>query len=559
MNFENIGKVYLNTTSWKLFTYIDFNQHLHETMQLNDNLKVLEDYCNKSRKRFPLDHCRITLRIINASLAEINYNNVQFSQIFHRHQTTRSRRGVIDGIGTAGKFLFGLMDADDAEHYNQAIETLQNNDAKLIHLMEKQASVINNVITSLNNTEIALNKTLTKVSVEIQNLYKKIDDNAEFEINLHIFDELANIMTHLVTKSLSYQENLFDILQEAKLGHINKHLTNNERYLQALKEIQLELHGEFRLVAKPTWSNLAMINQVSQIIPIYIKNDLVFQINIPLTSDEYKLYYLNSIPCHYENNLYYYIRSDSPYMAINEAKMQYMFLKNHEFQKCSKLPSKTFLCHGNFLSYIQDKSNCIIGLSLGDFKPANCDVRIMALEREIWLSLSDANTWAYATPVAIPLRISCNETTYTIPISKSGILELESKCSARTDHIILQTKTEIPNAKSEFVIIPKTFNEELSIIRNYNFSHFKGRGHHTKFTLEAGDLDSVSIALQDLKHEIDNHNIASVSKVHATLNYGLTSLLVVFVMIGLIICIIKRFFKCRISKNCSDTTEQNTN
>jgi len=57
---------------------------------------------------------------------------------------TNKRRGLIDGIDSITKSLFGTMDANDEKLINAQIQLLQNKQLTLQHAVQNQVTVLNN-------------------------------------------------------------------------------------------------------------------------------------------------------------------------------------------------------------------------------------------------------------------------------------------------------------------------------------------------------------------------------------------------------------------------------
>ncbi len=63
---------------------------------------------------------------------------------------TRSKRGLIDGLGSAIKFLTGNMDASDATRINKIIKHLENNQQDLEKQLLNQYSINKHVLQHFN-------------------------------------------------------------------------------------------------------------------------------------------------------------------------------------------------------------------------------------------------------------------------------------------------------------------------------------------------------------------------------------------------------------------------
>jgi hypothetical protein len=64
----------------------------------------------------------------------------------------RKRRGVLNFVGEISKILFGTLDADDANYYNEQIKHFEENSEDLTGLMRQQISIVKGSLGTFNET-----------------------------------------------------------------------------------------------------------------------------------------------------------------------------------------------------------------------------------------------------------------------------------------------------------------------------------------------------------------------------------------------------------------------
>ena len=64
----------------------------------------------------------------------------------------RRKRGLLDFVGKVTKALFGTMDEDDAQYYNEQIEHFERNSNSLTHLLRQQLTIVRSTLGAVNNT-----------------------------------------------------------------------------------------------------------------------------------------------------------------------------------------------------------------------------------------------------------------------------------------------------------------------------------------------------------------------------------------------------------------------
>jgi len=113
--------------------------------------KFLRDYGKKIRKKIQI----LMDRIQTIYGTEIN-----------------KRRGLINGLGSIAKTLFGTMDANDKKLISEQLTLLHNANAVTQHALKNQIKVINSTITHVDNLKNTIEQnenTLLELIKQIQN------------------------------------------------------------------------------------------------------------------------------------------------------------------------------------------------------------------------------------------------------------------------------------------------------------------------------------------------------------------------------------------------------
>lgn len=518
------------------------------SQQLDYYYQALEKLCNEARKKVPEDNCAITLKMISSTLLEIKETNTYFSNLT-KSNPNRSKRGLMNIIGRAQKFLFGVMDDEDSDHFQKTVQNLETNQMKMHHSLEKKVSVI---VDTLNTTFTYLNDTFTKVESALNTIEKEFHEERETQRRLHLFDEAANILTLATNHLIASQAEFWDIVQEARLGRLDKHLAKSEPFLQALREIQLEGTDHLKLPFKPTVANAQLIAQVSSISPLLTSAKFILEVKVPLIKDTFSLYKLASVPAKLTNETYFYIQTDSPYALIDETHERYAFFKQSDIHKCREFRTEQYICDFNFVSYNFNKKNCIIGLQQGEITPSDCEIRLFNLTHEIWNALSATNNWIYMAPNPTTLRINCENSKYSIPLNGSGLLGLSPGCKARTKEVTLESHSTISNTKVVFYQLDNTQLGDL----NLNLSAIPTKDRVPRIILDNQDLAELSVKLKS----IVANQPEETNDTYAAFSYDKTTSITLSVVTTILITILfyilcKRYLKCRLTTCLSRQTE----
>lgn len=149
--------------------------------------------------------------IANATLNEINRKIIQ---LFPQRRT---KRGIIDGLGSIVKIITGNLDAKDGEKYEKAILELQKNQNNQYKVMIKQISLtcqiadkISTSIATLKTNKLTLEHHIKRIEVVIKNIVLN-QVHAIDLINLHYtftqIISIANLILHILNTLESRKSN----------------------------------------------------------------------------------------------------------------------------------------------------------------------------------------------------------------------------------------------------------------------------------------------------------------------------------------------------------------
>lgn len=224
--------------------------HYHK-FYLSVNLSSLENSINKFSANFPAIRKRTldaySLRIYIALLNEHSNLVQMFDKIAHK----RTKRGLVNALGSAIKFVTGNLDNNDLIEIDKNLEILSKNQESEItkisdltsfaaHITKRYEEDITKINRNIENTEKILNKINSKIEIlqildnekfnimKLNNYLQIIERTinlAKLEIpNLELFTpkELLNIIGYLRSQYEPQQiiaiseSHLFEILEQAK-------------------------------------------------------------------------------------------------------------------------------------------------------------------------------------------------------------------------------------------------------------------------------------------------------------------------------------------------------
>jgi len=138
---------------------------------------------------------------VNSGVRAYQNHNREGNELFKKYHDTNTiyrpptnrRRGLIDGIGSIAKSLFGTMDANDEKLINEQIQLLQNKQLMLQHAVQNQLTVSNS-IAHMENIESIIDRNEKLLREQIMR-YRE-------EINEHYLVLIADLMRFNATQKI---------------------------------------------------------------------------------------------------------------------------------------------------------------------------------------------------------------------------------------------------------------------------------------------------------------------------------------------------------------------
>ena len=164
---------------------------------------------------------------------------------------------MINGLGTVFKSISGNLDANDGIRYDEAISTLNSNQAKLQDHFNKQISVSQKMTSKFNST-------LRVIQQNEQHLCDKTDMISFYEGSVQNYNNIKILINHLINIVQNIKFVLLEIedsINFARLNPIDTSIIDPEILLAELEK----LSSNISLPIKPTIENLCDFEKIIKI------------------------------------------------------------------------------------------------------------------------------------------------------------------------------------------------------------------------------------------------------------------------------------------------------
>lgn len=531
--------------SWKLLTVLDVSL-------INEKLRVITNSYRTSKalcqKGVLMDDSNDTLICSNSAkiLGQFIENLKTKEQTLHDligH--VRIKRGWFNAIGSVFKTVVGTMDQGDADYYNDVIDKISKDDKNILNLLAQQTQVVKSTIVNFNTTvsnfqknEIIFNTNLRRIEQHSKNISMK---TMKLEAKQGLDERFA--LTTLLCNELDreYSE-LINAILFAKSEQIHPSIITPKQFIVELQKTASHLPPSSGYPLSLDLENAHEILQLSTLSGFYMKEKLIFVINIPLVMDtKFDLYHLTPLPIHNGGDAYLFIIPGNAYLALSQNRMQYNTLSN--INDCKLISTGENLCKlSEPIFSLHTKPICETDLLSAFRIPASCDTRISHLKSEIWHKLSNRNAWIYILPTPTHITINCKQRAPEDHLLiKTGILSLEPACKAYTSTTILTSSFN--NLTSNFTqMIPKVdiSQDDCCLPHKDNISELSLTKLHIS-NLNIDDLQLASHKLDDISKIADELSRHEITKTriswYSYITYILVLMLIIFIIFKLCNCL----------------------
>lgn len=381
--------------------------------------------------------------------------NKQYSSISHLLNDKIKRGAWIGGMGTIFKQIFGTLDQDDAVKYDDAINTIQNNNKELASLVKQNILVTSSVISSYNYS-------LHKLKTNEDNLLNAIDKlslsmkNVSVNLNkLILTSEINSILSNLETSilDLSFQlEDLINAILFCNVNTLHPSIITPRQLFHELVDSYRHLPNDMEIAVSLDLSSIYSIINMSKLICYYHNFKVVFVLQIPLVApQEFYLYHSIPLPVPHDSDKpdsFTMIIPENKYTAITKDKLQYIRIDS--LDGCKNYNIQSFICNIVNVFSVNANPSCeseILSKVITKL-PVQCKTKFLNGDLDIWKPLTN-NRWLFVQSLPTKLSIDClNSELVEETIKSVGIVTLTKYCTAYCKNTKLYANNNVLNISS---------------------------------------------------------------------------------------------------------------
>lgn len=533
VHFDKVGRMHPTESIWKYVIKID-------TITLHTRIEILTSFAKRQEKLCESQKMDSTVKDLCKTLNALIRKEINHAQQLTRHIDTiygpnsDKKRGLINGIGTLAKSLFGVMDANDDKIIHEQLALVENNQNVLKHVVTNQLHVLNASLNHIKNLEgnIQNNENL------LVNITQRIRQNQASIVTREEMDEHYVILNAMVTTLIREIEDTVEYVLYLKNGMLHPRLAPIEQIMDQLKKTILHLAPGMHFPFKIDTQNWLEIEKFVTISAYRSKSKIFTVMNIPLIMyPAYDILNIIPLPTHSHDNIYAMTEVAYTKLAIREDGNTYILMTDELLKEC-KQSGNAYVCPPNYPIYkITQDATCEVQIYTQKTRsPTNCNTRYVKINHTLIIALRNTHEWLYSTHVPQMIHISCKKgMQYKEILNKTGLLRLKQSCEAEINDI----KINVPETmdEGELEIYLPDYNMTLPALN----TEIMEKIPETKLKKVVNDPDELSNAGSTL--EKINENLKSPHpffQEHIIIPTISVSTIVTIVVIILIIYVIRK-------------------
>jgi hypothetical protein len=462
----------------------------------------------------------------------------------------RRRRGILNFVGSVDKFLFGVMDSNDAHE---------------LHELAKSSNALDSQVKQLTDNIINLSSYVE---------HKQCVDEQRNDLCLYANAKIELIVQQLYEIDLLY-EKLDRAVENVKYNRLNNIIMSADKLLSEMINVTSSVPKGLVWPVGLTRANvqLLMDNIVKVHVFITEHRKLLFIVEVPLVNQqEFDVYQIIPIP-YCEKEKCAIILPDSKYLGISTDRRNYVRLPDDVAKSCNVVNDLSLCYKPGVVLESSQATLCDIKILLKsedkiDFKQ-DCDVRVGKFDDEIFYPILDYNNWLYVLRQNTELTINCigngDGGGYIDPVTLAqGAGIIKAKGDQTCKLITKKSKISIHELKNKLkavIIAPLSTSFNLSYILS-DIDKLELQALKVNNDLDHNNLKGLTDRLVDLRKRMENNTVFSGADVTDeaespsfwdifNIDLHLIKTVFVWIVMGFVVLVSYKVYNCCCPGSCT--------
>lgn len=439
-----LGNAKLIYTKHTFLHYIDLREIIRQVDQLAKTFNDIKNKIFLANITTPLSFHDLSVSMIERT----NYLiDILYTKIENLQPHIRQKRGLINGVGKLGKWLFGILDSDDEIKYEEAIKKLEANQKNIIAETNLQTSLYKKLIEHYNKSITTLAKNQEKIKLDLDKIHAAVNGKIQ---TLASYLSLQGIISQInldCQNTITFIDNIENAITFAKTNSLHNSIVSSSQIIDMINHLH-KIYDEDQI---PKFRNILTYYQFLGTQVSISDSKLTFAIHFPiLLTETFEFYHL--IPVIQNHKMFTPLY---PYLARKQETTQF------ENEECPSLEA-TYYCHQDYIP----QDNCTIRLLNGN-PPVDCHVLEVNVLETISEQITDDEV------LIIPSKeekivSKCKSDQY-IQIASPTLFKIPQDCEIWTGPKKFVNNVRLTKGKP--FILPKLHTEAIKTSKNYQTSN----------------------------------------------------------------------------------------
>ncbi|XP_043469391.1 uncharacterized protein LOC122503050 [Leptopilina heterotoma] len=461
--FEHFGEVRRSTSRWRVAVFLDIGKQIRHYNDLKLRLERLKEYCRPGE-----NWCEQTMYQFQwgdkwemASELQLQFRgqieeleNTRTSLPRKMSSQLKVRRSV-PLLGFLGKIagpIAGVLNYDDGERYDAAIEDLNQAQSNLTRYLGKQTHIVRSQLDIIHTQYVNQQGQMDNLRQDLQNLLLREGKSATWKEAEERRQSIILLMEALkigLDHNIKATSTILNAVHEARQNRLHPGIISSNQLEPIMREIQDNLTDVYFPLPGPKVS----IDELIRIATISIWCDnhkLKVLIDIPLLErHKYQSFKIHPLPTIQESlgsgTQRAYISSDYDYLIIDEDKRTYLLIHQEEWKECRSTAAYHACLEGVPIYDVRERPGCEPLLldqpSIEAMR--SCTIKITTAPESYWQPLRTLSAWLYSFARPEVITIYCHSMTpVKVNLTGVGMMKLAPGCSVKTKDVTIPATSE---------------------------------------------------------------------------------------------------------------------
>lgn len=450
----HLGSAKIKHYTYTLIHYYDLNPILLEINKLHFEAKNTTDLLRTHTEYFIESSNYLKLLKLIQDRVESKIKEI----IPH---PKRTKRGLINALGSVFKAVTGNLDANDGERYESLIKELQTNQNKLEGSILKQNSLSISVIEKFNSTLEKISHNEKIIESKINEIHFYVQKTTQKENSLFIKDVINQII-NVYEVIDSILQDIENSLTFAKLKTMHPSIIKTEDLFLELVKIQNQI-GQQIMPLEVNFQNTLLFEKLINIECFIFNNKITYLLHIPITyANSFNYYHIYSIPIWYQS-LFKVVLPRNKYLLKNQLHFSY------RGQPCQEILPKKYICDKEEPKKIQPDSPCVVKLLDSTNDTSTCQQTEVQITHPIINQLDNPNQWIIILPLEETIKLNCLNQQESRKAFGTYLLEIPLGCQVTTKEESIINNQKLIKTSYQPILFPD-FNRVPTMLPTLNLS-----------------------------------------------------------------------------------------